>query len=69
MTSPSLRIDGYLSHTFSPQEVETYLARLFKAETQSVQAFGVQNWPGAFFVAEPPLNHCRPQHIGDGRYA
>ncbi|KAF8269794.1 hypothetical protein EI94DRAFT_1724348 [Lactarius quietus] len=69
MASPDLRIDGYLSSTFTPQVAEIYLSRIFRAEPQSVQAFSVHYWPGAFFVADPPMNHCRPEHIGNGRYA
>jgi len=67
--SPDLRLDGYLSYTFTPQVAEIYLAYLFKVDPKRVQTFGVPNWPGAFFVADPlTMNHCRPQHIGNGRY-
>jgi hypothetical protein len=69
MTSPDLRVDGYLSYTFTPQLAEIYLAYLFKVDPKRLQAFGVQNRPGAFFVVNPPMNHCRPQHIGNGIYA
>ena len=69
MTSPDLRVDGYLSYTFTPQVAEIYLAYLFKVDPKRVQAFSDHNWPGAFFVTDPPMNHCRPQHIGNGRYA
>ena len=69
MTNPDLRVDGYLSYTFTPQAAEIYLAYLFKVDPKRVQAFGAYNWPGAFFVADPPMNHCRAQHIGNGRYA
>lgn len=69
MTNPDLRVDGYLSYTFTPQVVEIYLAYLFKVDPKKVQAFGVYHWPGAFFIADPPMNHCRPQHIGNGKYA
>lgn len=69
MTNPDLRVDGYLSYTFTPQVVEIYLAYLFKVDPKRVQAFGVYHWPGAFFIADPPMNHCRPQHIGNGKYA
>ncbi|KAN0137206.1 hypothetical protein V8E53_005203 [Lactarius tabidus] len=69
MTNPDLRVDGYLSYTFTPQVVEIYLAYLFKVDPKRVQAFGVYHWPGAFFVADPPMNHCRPQQIGNGKYA
>ena len=69
MTSPDLLVDGYIAYTFTPQVAEVYLTYLFKVDPKRVQAFGVHNWPGAFFVADPPMNHCRPQHIGNGRYA
>jgi hypothetical protein len=69
MTNPDLRVDGYLSYTFTPQVVEIYLAYLFKVDPKRVQAFGVYHWPGAFFIADPPMNHCRPQQIGNGKYA
>jgi hypothetical protein len=69
MTNTDLRVDGYLSYTFTPQVAEIYLAYLFKVDPKRVQAFGAHNWPGAFFIANPPMNHCHPQHIGNGRYA
>ena len=69
MTNTDLRVDGYLSYTFTPQVAEIYLAYLFKVDPKRVQAFGVFNWPGAFFVADLPMNHCQPKHIGNGRYA
>ncbi|KAI9440532.1 hypothetical protein H4582DRAFT_1473413 [Lactarius indigo] len=64
-----LRVDGYLSYTFTPQVAEIYLAYLFKVDPKRVHAFSIRDWPGAFFVADPPMNHCRPQHILNGRYA
>jgi hypothetical protein len=67
--SVDLRVDGYLSYTFTPQVVEIYLAYLFKVDPKRVQVFGAHNWPGAFFITNPLMNHCRPQHIGNGRYA
>lgn len=69
MNGTDLRIDGYISYTFTPQVAEIYLAYLFKVDPKKLQTFSVNNWPGAFFVADPPMNHCRPQHIVNGRYA
>jgi hypothetical protein len=34
-----------------------------------VQTFSVSGWPGAFFITNPPMNHCRPHHIGNNQYA
>ena len=67
--SADLLIDGYLSNTVTPQVAEIYLAYLLKVDPKRVQAFRVHDWPGAFFVADPPMSHCRPQLIGNGRYA
>lgn len=64
-----LCVDGYLSHTFTPQGAEGYLACLLKVAGKRVHTFGAHNWPGAIFIDSPPMYHCRPQHIGNGRYA
>lgn len=69
MSSPDLHIDGYLSYTFTPQVAEIYLAYLFKVDPKRVKAFNLHHWPGAFFVADPPMDHCRPLNIGHGRRA
>ncbi|KAH9000350.1 hypothetical protein EDB92DRAFT_491428 [Lactarius akahatsu] len=69
VTSPDIYVDGYIAYTFTSQVAEIYLAHLFKAGPKRVQAFGIHNWPGVFFVADPPMNHCRLRQIGNGRYA
>ncbi|KAH8976994.1 hypothetical protein EDB86DRAFT_3011951 [Lactarius hatsudake] len=69
VTSPDIYVDGYIAYTFTPQVAEIYLAYLFKVGPKRVQAFGIHNWPGVFFVADPPMNHCRLRQIGNGRYA
>ncbi|KAI0272462.1 hypothetical protein BC834DRAFT_348160 [Gloeopeniophorella convolvens] len=68
-SAPDVRVDGYISYTFNPQVAEIYLAYLFKVDPKRVQAFGVSTWPGAFFVADPQMPHCRAHHVGGGRHA
>jgi hypothetical protein len=70
MTNFDLLVDGYVAYTFTPQVAAVYLRQLCKInDPRVVQTFSVSGWPGAFFITNPPMNHCRPYHIGNNQYA
>ena len=70
MTNFDLLVDGYVAYTFTPQVAAVYLRQLCKInDPRVVQTFSVSGWPGAFFITNPPMNHCRPHHIGNNQYA
>ncbi|KAH9967305.1 hypothetical protein BC827DRAFT_1264148 [Russula dissimulans] len=54
--------DGYISHTFSPQSTEMYLAHLFKIDPKGVYAylFERSDWPRAFVVFNSPSGYSPP---------
>ncbi|KAI0255841.1 hypothetical protein BJV78DRAFT_577941 [Lactifluus subvellereus] len=70
MTNFDLLVDGYIAYTFTPQAAAVYLRQLCKINNpREVQTFSIHGWPGAFFITNPPMNHCRAHHIGNNQYA
>jgi hypothetical protein len=59
--------DGYIPHTFGPQNTESYFLHLFQVAAKSVQA--IRHQSNAFYVFNRPSHHISPAISVQGRDA